>query len=507
MASKPRPNQAESTGGPKPGEGGELLAPRPQNGESSREKVSIPSVETPNASAPFERFLTEAGLMTSESFRQFLERLAAGPQPPVAEVIARELVRAGVLTRYQAAAVYQNKTKGLFVGPYLVLDKIGTGGMGMVFKARHRDHGVVVALKLLPPKFAEKREAVQRFLREAETLARLNHPNIVSSFEVSEINGVHYLAMDYAEGLDLKKLVIAKGPLPVSQAIDCLLQTARGLLAAHSQGIIHRDVKPDNLVLDAQGTVRILDLGLARVVPNDPLSGGSEKSLTESGALMGTVDYMSPEQAYDSKKVNARSDVYSLGCTLHYLLTGHPPFESESMMGRLLAHRENEIPSLRAARPGVPKILDSLFRRMMAKEPEKRPQTMAAVIAALELAQDELREQATARETAGPGAAADDPTRSGKYLSPAESKVSTPLDFSDLLTEVASEVHPPQMVLGSRRYRGGFGLPRPLVVGMVVLVIAAVLLVLVAELTRLLRGRPEPPTVPPSARPRSERPA
>ncbi len=227
--------------------------------------------------------------MTPASFRQFLGPLTAGPQPPGAEVIAQALVRAGVMTRYQAAAVYQNKTKGLFIGRYLVLDKIGAGGMGMVFKARHRDHELVVALKLLPPKFAEKRDLVQRFLREADTLTKLNHPNIVSPFEVREINGVHYLAMEYADGLDLKKLVNANGPLPVKQAIDCVLQAARGLLAAHSQGIIHRDVKPDNLVLDAQGKVRILDLGLARVYANDRLSGGAGKSLTQSGTLMGTV--------------------------------------------------------------------------------------------------------------------------------------------------------------------------------------------------------------------------
>src|SRR5262249_10196029 len=189
------------------------------------------------------------------------------------------------------------------------------------FKARHCDHNLIVALKLLPPKFAEKKDAVRRFLREGNTLARLNHPNIVSSFEVSEINGVYYLAMDYAEGRDLEKLFKPKGPLPVRQAIDCLQQPARGLLAADSQGIVHRDVKPANLVLDSKGTVRILDLGLARVVSDNPLASLDEKSLTVSGALMGTVDYMSPEQAYDSKKVDARSDVYSLGCTLHYLLT------------------------------------------------------------------------------------------------------------------------------------------------------------------------------------------
>ncbi len=462
------------TGGPGLGDGG----------ESSLETVSHPSVETPSASGPFERFLTEAGLMTPASFRQFLGPLTAGPQPPGAEVIAQALVRAGVMTRYQAAAVYQNKTKGLFIGRYLVLDKIGAGGMGMVFKARHRDHELVVALKLLPPKFAEKRDLVQRFLREADTLTKLNHPNIVSPFEVREINGVHYLAMEYADGLDLKKLVNANGPLPVKQAIDCVLQAARGLLAAHSQGIIHRDVKPDNLVLDAQGKVRILDLGLARVYANDRLSGGAGKSLTQSGTLMGTVDYMSPEQAYDAKKADARSDIYSLGCTLYYLLTGRPPFEAVSLMARLLAHRENDIPSLRAARPSVPKTLDALYRRMMAKRPEQRPETMAMVIAALELAQDELRKEATAREITGRGAAAGDPGRSGKYVSPPEPPVPTSLDFSDLLTEVASEVQPPQMAIGRRRYRGSFRLPRPLVVGLVVLGVSSLLLVLAVELVR-----------------------
>jgi eukaryotic-like serine/threonine-protein kinase len=400
------------------------------------------------------------------------------------DVIARELVRAGVLTRYQAAAVYQDKTKGLFIGRYLVLDKIGTGGMGMVFKARHRDHDVVVALKLMPPSFAEKRDAVNRFLREADTLACLNHPNIVSPFEVSEVNGVHYLAMGLAEGRDLKKLIVAKGPLPVRQAIDCFLQTARGLLAAHSQGIIHRDVKPDNLVLDAQGTLRVLDFGLARVESQDPFAGGAGKSLTESGTLMGTVDYLSPEQAYDSKNADARSDIYSLGCTIYYVLTGRPPFEAVSLMARLLAHRENEVPSLRAARPGVPKALDSLCRRMMAKDPANRPKTMAWVIAALEKVQDELGEKVTAQGGTAPG----DPALSGKYISPAESRVATSFDISDLLTEVASEVHPPQMVLGSRRYRRRLRLtPR---LGVALVVSGAGALLLAVKLARLFLGPP-----------------
>ena len=308
--------------------------------------------------------------------------------------VAHELVRTGVLTAYQAAAIYQGKGKGLSIGPYIVLDKVGGGGMGMVFKAFHRDHRVVVALKILPPSFSRRSRAiVERFRREAVALARIQHPNIVCSFEgVKEVDGVHFLVMEYVEGRDLKFLVEKVGVLPVSQAIDCLIQTASGLQSAHSLGIIHRDIKPANLMLDGRGTVRILDFGLARVTSPDSWID-VENDETASGDVMGTIPYMSPEQADDPERADARSDIYSLGCTLYFLLAGRPPYTGRTWSEMFLAHQKAQIPSLKAARPSVPGHLEDLFTRMLAKNPADRPPTMGSVIASIELAMAEARER------------------------------------------------------------------------------------------------------------------
>jgi serine/threonine protein kinase len=306
--------------------------------------------------------------------------------PDVARV-THEPVRIPVLTPYQAAALRQGKGKGLFVGSYEVLDGIGTGGMGKVFKAVHREFRAIVALKVLPPSFARRKPAVvERFRREAEALAGLRHPNIVRCLEpVKEVDGVYYLVMEYVEGRDLGFLVEKRGVFTVEQAIACLLQAAKGLQFAHSSQIIHRDIKPANLILDRTNKVRILDFGLARVVKPDWLVH-EEGDGTSTGAILGTIAYMAPEQALDSKRANARSDIYSLGCTLHFLLTGRPPYTGNTWAEMFLAHRESPIPSLKAARPTVPDHLEDLFKRMLAKDPADRPPTMASVIASIELA-------------------------------------------------------------------------------------------------------------------------
>ena len=263
--------------------------------------------------------------------------------------LSRTLVQAGKLTPYQAAAIYQKKSRGLLIGNYLILDKLGQGGMGMVFKARHRRLGRVGALKILPPSFARDRQAVMRFRREVEAAGRLKHPNVVAAVDADEDRGVHFLVMEYVEGRDLDRVVRDRGPMPVAQAIDCMIQAARGLEAAHAQGIVHRDIKPGNLMLDAAGTVRVLDLGLARIVDAaNPFGKTAGGRLTESGMYMGTVDFMAPEQAEDSRRVDHRADIYGLGCTLYYLLTGRTPFDGATVLKRLMAHLEQPAPSLRA---------------------------------------------------------------------------------------------------------------------------------------------------------------
>jgi formylglycine-generating enzyme required for sulfatase activity len=224
-------------------------------------------------------------------------------------------------------------------------------------------------------------ELKQRFQREVEAAARLTHPNIVRAFDAGEGGGSPFLVMEYVPGDDLASIVKKRGPLSVDQAIDCIAQAARGLEFAHSRGVIHRDIKPANLLMDTKGTVKILDMGLARI---DATDVATQAELTGSGAVMGTVDYMAPEQALSTKQADARSDLYSLGISLWYLLVGKSAYEGDSLMSRMLAHREQPIPSLRAVRDDVPESLDSIFRKLVAKKPSDRYPTATQLMSDLE---------------------------------------------------------------------------------------------------------------------------
>ncbi len=341
----------------------------------------------------FKRAVQDLGLIRRDEFERFVAG-ALGGVPG----LARALVQAGKLTPYQAGALCQGKARGLVIGNYFILDKLGAGGMGVVFKARHRRLGRVVALKILPPSLARDRDLLLRFRREVDVAARLSHPNIVSVLDADEDRGVQFMTMEYIEGNDLDRLVRQHGPLPVEQALDCVIQAARGLEAAHAQGIVHRDIKPGNLMLDASGQVRVLDLGLARLVEaSNPLAETAASPLTQAGICMGTADYMAPEQGLDSRTADHRADIYSLGCTLYYLLARRPPFVGATVLARLMAHQEQAAPSLLAARPEVPPALDAAYRKMMAKRPTLRPGSMTEVIALLESCRTSAGEAEEAR--------------------------------------------------------------------------------------------------------------
>ncbi len=336
-------------------------------------------------SLPAEQFLqglADSGLMSADDLQTL--RAEASPQTTSGEELAEQLVHSGRLTRYQAQALLKGDGRTLVLGNYVVLDRIGAGGMGVVLKARHRRMKRLVALKLLPKSATESEDALRRFHREVEAAARLNHPHIVTAYDADEAKGVHFFVMEYVEGSDLSSLVKQRGPLAIDEAVDCILQAAGGLAYAHRQGIIHRDIKPSNLLMNPQGVVQILDMGLARI---DAAETDDHTELTGTGTIMGTLDYMSPEQALDTKHADRRTDIYSLGATLHYLLTARPVLTGKTQgqkLQALLAADTHQPASLCVRRNDVPPELEQVFQRMAARDPGERYQSMDEVLTALQ---------------------------------------------------------------------------------------------------------------------------
>ena len=337
----------------------------------------------------FARAVADSGLLTSDE----VENAQALSSADGAQSLARELVSTDKLTTYQASVLLEGRSSPLLLDRYVILDTLDSGGMGLVFKALHRSLDRIVALKTLPPAAVDSPDKVKRFQREARAAAKLNHANIVTTHDAHESDGVHFLVMEYVKGKDLNKVVKENGPLPVGKAVNCILQAARGLEHAHKQGIIHRDIKPANLLLDEDGVVKVLDMGLARIEAGDDEKTVS-RELTMAGTVMGTVAYMSPEQAADSTQADHRSDIYSLGCTLYFLLTGKPPYQEGTSVKTIFAHRDKAVPALGATASNVPEELIAVYHRMLAKKPGDRFQSMTEVISALEELEIEDDEEA-----------------------------------------------------------------------------------------------------------------
>jgi tRNA A-37 threonylcarbamoyl transferase component Bud32 len=313
------------------------------------------------------------------------------PTFPDVRLLAKELIRRDWLTPYAVNQLLTGKGDQLVLGCYRLCERLGEGAMGQVFKAVNTRLHTVVAVKTLHKDLVANARAMDRFRQEIEAAAQLDHPNIVKVRDADEIDSRPFMVMDYIDGVNLSHQVKVHGPLPIHTAAECARQAAVGLQHAFERGVVHRDIKPANLLMEpANGVpanppavdfcVKILDFGLARF--------DSERRyatrLTQLGSTLGTVDYMAPEQAESARDADTRSDVYGLGCTLYFLLTGKPPFPGASIAEKVAARLAGGPPSVREARPEVPAELDGVLRRMMARPPADRFQTPAEVAAALQ---------------------------------------------------------------------------------------------------------------------------
>jgi eukaryotic-like serine/threonine-protein kinase len=353
--------------------------------------MPIASVET------FLAILQRKQVLTPQEAQDVANEL--GPHFSTSHELARYLVEINWLTAYQVRLLFSDRWEELTIGPYLVLDRLGEGGVSEVFKAWDTVKGRIVALKVLHQHLTNYSAAVRGLRREQQAVMRLSHPNIICTFDANHVRDVSYFAMEFVEGLDLERYVRRCGPLPIQESCEYARQVAQGLQHAHQLGLVHRDIKPANLFLaipggieddettsshrTAGGVVKILDWGLARIRPDAPScppphagERASEPAGTnadsENGVLIGTADYVAPEQARTPRLVDIRVDIYSLGCALYFLLTGQPPFRGGSLMQKLLQHQEAERPNLREARSDVPEELAALVQRMMARRPEDR---------------------------------------------------------------------------------------------------------------------------------------
>jgi serine/threonine-protein kinase len=360
---------------------------------------------------------------TDAPVQQAVEELSR--QTADARLLARDLIQRDLLTPFQANQLLTGKGNDLVVGPYHLLERLGQGAAGQVFKARHQRLHRIMALKLIHADRLTSPVAIARFHREIEVAASFAHPNVVRAYDADQAGTNYYFAMQYVPGTDLSHRVKQSGPLPIAEACDVIRQAALGLQHIHDHGMAHRDIKPSNLAIVeggpqtgsatdpacgslVPGQVKILDLGLARLCEEPSEEARRKPALTQLGAVMGTADYMAPEQGRDSRAADARSDLYSLGCTLYFALTGQPPFPGGTPLEKMMHHQLDEARPVEALRPEVPPTLRGIVRKLMAKEPTERFQTAAEVATILaplcQAASQAVPIQATGNDASAPQA-------------------------------------------------------------------------------------------------------
>jgi WD40 repeat protein/serine/threonine protein kinase len=328
------------------------------------------------------RLVEQYGLIDPQHRPEFTR--VAATAPPDVRAFARDLLQRGWLTAYQINQLFQDNAASLVLGSYVVLERLGSGGMGQVLKARHQKLGRIVALKIILKERLNNPKVVKRFEREIRAASALSHPNVVHATDAEQVNDNRILIMEFVEGVDLGRLVRERGPLPADEASEYIRQAALGLQHAFEKGMVHRDIKPSNLLLSTkEQTVKILDMGLALV--EDASNVGSQSGgLTVLGSVVGTVDFLAPEQARDASSVDIRADLYSLGCTYYYLLTGQVPFSGATVMNKLFKHAQEQAEPVEKLRPETPPAVAAIVRRLMAKKPEDRFQTPAELAAVLD---------------------------------------------------------------------------------------------------------------------------
>jgi serine/threonine protein kinase len=328
----------------------------------------------------FLRSILRSGVLERDQLREAIQGVPPDHRNDP-EVVADHLVLSGKLSRFQARKLLKGMAVGLVLGPFHVLAPIGKGGMGTVYLARDSRSQSLVALKVLPPKRAREEERLlARFRREMEMCQRVAHPHVAYTYDVGVCQGVYYIALEYIPGQSLYRHVTERGPLPVPRAARLFAEVACALDHAHNQGLIHRDMKPSNIMITPRDHAKVLDLGLALMQGEAP---NEREVVGGRGYVVGTMDYIAPEQAENAAKVDPRSDIYSMGCALYFALTGQPPFPGGTPLEKIQKHRNEDPTPVPQLNPSVPPGFIGLVRKMMAKNPDQRFQTAEEIQDAL----------------------------------------------------------------------------------------------------------------------------
>ncbi|RMF43372.1 MAG: serine/threonine protein kinase [Planctomycetota bacterium] len=319
-------------------------------------------------------------LKTLEKALQEIRAEYGGDLPEDPRVLAKELQKRKVITAWHSDKLLQGKYKGFFLGKHKLLGHLGSGGMSSVYLAEHTRMHDLRAIKVLPKSKLGKSSYLARFQQEAKAIAALNHPNVVRAHDIDNQGDTHYIVMEYVDGDDLQTIVRRDGPLPFDKVAEYIAQAARGLQHAHDMGLIHRDVKPANVLINSKGQVKLLDLGLALFTDDVAAS----LTMDFNDKVLGTADYLAPEQALNSHQIDHRADIYGLGCTMYFLLTGHPPFPDGTIAQRIAKHQKEMPKPIRKIRPEVPGELEGICWKMLQKDPKFRYATAQQVAEVLE---------------------------------------------------------------------------------------------------------------------------